>query len=376
MIWYRNSILASIVSLAGCYGIVMGIYELTGLRDSGRSIPEILGTIACGFLIAFLGNRISVRKEERKQAAASRSAASPAGAPKSQGGASASVGSAPVDKLIMIAGVLFLLAVTAKPLSNYDILHLGYSPVTRDVWTLIADCAMVLLLAIASLRMSTTQSVSSLHIIGFWGLFAFYGGQAIRFFALKAAADAASAWDAALQYSNASFESTFHALVYFLMLLFAAFSLPKYKERRGRLVRGLWWLPAVILLNLRIFTLGEVGVFLYIKSNPFLGLVAPHYQMVLEMLWLTAALLLTGLCFRRLCAAPVVPPSGHTGPVYKEPAPSPAKPAAEPPRAAAPDAASAASKTESGKLRAAYKDLLDAGILTKEEYEQKLRELS
>ena len=70
-VWYRNSILASIISLIGCAGVVAGISEL--LKDASQremSVPETLGFIAAGILFAVLGKVISSNKEKKKQAAA------------------------------------------------------------------------------------------------------------------------------------------------------------------------------------------------------------------------------------------------------------------------------------------------------------------
>ena len=62
IIWYRNSILASIVSIFGCAVALGGI----GIITQGDTIPGII-MILIGAAMAWLGSKISDRKEEKKR---------------------------------------------------------------------------------------------------------------------------------------------------------------------------------------------------------------------------------------------------------------------------------------------------------------------
>lgn len=62
IIWYRNSILASIVSIFGCAIALGGI----GILTQGDTIPGII-MILIGAAVAWLGSKISDRKEEKKR---------------------------------------------------------------------------------------------------------------------------------------------------------------------------------------------------------------------------------------------------------------------------------------------------------------------
>ena len=62
IIWYRNSILASIVSIIGCGIALVGISALF----EKYILPGII-LILIGAAVAWLGSKISDRKEEKKR---------------------------------------------------------------------------------------------------------------------------------------------------------------------------------------------------------------------------------------------------------------------------------------------------------------------
>lgn len=63
-IWYKNSILASIVSVLGCGFIVVAIQELSaGELDL---FPDFIGIVAMGVALAVLGWFISDRKAKKQ----------------------------------------------------------------------------------------------------------------------------------------------------------------------------------------------------------------------------------------------------------------------------------------------------------------------
>lgn len=102
-------------------------------------------------------------------------------------------------------------------------------------------------------------------------------------------------------------------------------------------------------------------------------------------MFLTLAVFFSGICFRRLCKKPEVsyrqagyvqpePQSVYSAPVQETPVQPQSEPqytVPEPPKAAAPKR----NDQEIAKQLQAYKDLLDCGILSQEEYDQKVREL-
>ena len=97
------------------------------------------------------------------------------------------------------------------------------------------------------------------------------------------------------------------------------------------------------------------------------------------------ACFLAGLCFRRICRSPVAVPQMEAPYVQPEPQyappvqpaqpqPEPVYSAPEPPKQ--PEPAPKTNDQDVQKQIQAYKDLLDCGILTQEECEQKIRELT
>lgn len=63
VIWYRNSILASLISVFGCVMIIVGIQDAEYIL------------IPVGLALAVLGKYLSVRKEKKKAAAVKTEAA-------------------------------------------------------------------------------------------------------------------------------------------------------------------------------------------------------------------------------------------------------------------------------------------------------------
>jgi len=189
--------------------------------------------------------------------------------------------------------------------------------------------------------------------------------------------------------------STIHAMTtmpllrviaFLLMLLFAVFAMKGNKERLGGFVRWLWLLPTLLLALAFSKHLVDGGildmlsVFLS-KRNVQLR---PELMDALAHTFLILGVFFSSFAFRSFCkktaAAPVQPayvpaapqPAPYTPPVYEapvqpRPAPQYTAPAAPAPRPVSQDV---------DKQLLAYKNLLDCGILTQEEYDQKVSELT
>ena len=111
----------------------------------------------------------------------------------------------------------------------------------------------------------------------------------------------------------------------------------------------------------------------------------PHHLMLtlFRDIHVIAACFLAGLCFRRICRSPAVVPQMNTPYVQPQSAPpvQPVQPQPEPRYAAPeppkqPEPAPKANNQDVEKQIQAYRDLLDCGILSQEECEQKVRELT
>ena len=63
-IWYRNSILASILSITGCAFLCVAVSELFGEKDG--DISSVVLAIAIGLVLAIAGNFVSKRKAQKQ----------------------------------------------------------------------------------------------------------------------------------------------------------------------------------------------------------------------------------------------------------------------------------------------------------------------
>lgn len=64
VIWYKNSILASIMSITGCSFILFAVY---GLIDGAYSADSLIVAIVIGIALAVGGNFVSKRKAAKQQ---------------------------------------------------------------------------------------------------------------------------------------------------------------------------------------------------------------------------------------------------------------------------------------------------------------------
>ena len=136
-----------------------------------------------------------------------------------------------------------------------------------------------------------------------------------------------------------------------------------------------------ILCNDSFWT--TIRVFARLGTFPGLqGLTRPPLLQVYAVVLLALAVFISGFCFHRLCRKDAaVYTQSEPQPVYYAPPVQPAQPqpepvysAPEPPKQ--PEPAPKTNDQDVQKQIQAYKDLLDCGILTQEECEQKIRELT
>ena len=446
LIWYRNSILASIISLIGCAGVVAGISELfkdPAMRE--MSVPETIGFIAAGILFAILGKVISANKEKKKQAAGTQSApqkaqTAPAGAHTSapvaaQPAAARSVQQAPVPtaapalekpagKSLTFAKICYLLATVFAMWGFYlynqfrrsygskaEFGTIGFDRL--GVLLFLAGVACLLLMFACSAT-KRKQAASALYVPGFLGLIAIQAEDALRCYRAYGFGGYI-ANDGTSYYAMISVPLLRIAAL-LLMLLFACCAMKNARERKGGVVRWLWFVPFVMmalafakactdsyLYDLVVSTLFRKGVRLRMR---------PEYLDMLSQLFLILGVLFNGFYFRNLChksaavnqqpvyeqpqytaqsapvyeqpqytapvqSAPVYEQPQHTvqsAPAYEQPSyTAPVQP--EPRQAEARPAAKAAPQNAEKQLRA-YRDLLEAGILTQAEYDQKVSQLT
>jgi len=184
------------------------------------------------------------------------------------------------------------------------------------------------------------------------------------------------------------FEPLMKTVISFLMALWSLMSLRCFKSSTGSTLRLLWFVPAVaaIWLGMRWVYVSELELYLFQLAY---GTVKSHLQglnAIAQLLMLagvcTAALCLFYVCKEpapRIEAAPVMPaqpvqpvqPAQPVQPVQPVRPVQPVQPVQQPAQKPQPQP-----DAEIGKKLAAYKDLLDCGILTQAEYDRKVNELT
>ena len=388
---YRNSVLATICSMFGAVSVVMGI---TAVINGELGILPAIGVIAFGIGLMLLAGVISNHKEKKKKAKAAQARAASSGAGYTQpqhseytaqptamyASAEPMAPGKRVNISAVFAAILFLLAALLEFIVLSD--TFSHIPNYQMNSNQVSMVSMSLLMAIAALRSRHIQQVSVLFILCFLGL-------------------ALGNLDVALiAYRNFGsgrhplyVMSALKAAAYFLLALFALLSTRKIKESCGGIVRWLWFVPMLplvlgvameILCNDSFWT--TIRVFARLGTFPGLkGLTRPSLLQVYAVVLLALAVFISGFCFHRLCRKDAaVYTQSEPQPVYYAPPVQPAQPqpepvysAPEPPQQPVqPQAAPKANDPDVLKQVQAYKDLLDCGILSQEEYDQKIRELT
>ena len=384
---YRNSVLASFLSIFGTGLAAMGVFTL--FEDfSMENLMIAIPAAAIGIVLNILANIISKRKEQKKRAKAGGSAAT--GSARSaqtaqSGGYSAqhapvyqapAAQARPVKKRCAAAAILFLLTALLEFVSLY-------MRNAQDPWFMlnseeVALVAMGALLMIAALRSRHIQQVSILNIFGFLGFT--LGSVDVALSAYRAFGTGGYATSSSIYYAVFA-APALKAAAYLLMALFALLATRKIKAHCGGVVRWLWWIPLLALAlayskeiadSVVLWRLRQVAS----RRGGFMGLqfyTRPELLHVYAIVLQVLAVLLTGLYFCGLCRKTdaVYNQGSYVPPVQPQPEPRYAAP--EPPR---PEPAPRASDADVQKQIQAYRDLLDCGILSQEEYESKVRELT
>ena len=388
---YRNSVLATICSMFGAVSVVMGI---TAVINGELGILPAIGVIAFGIGLMLLAGVISNHKEKKKKAKAAQARAASSGAGYTQpqhseytaqptamyASAEPMAPGKRVNISAVFAAILFLLAA----LLEFIVLSKNFSQVPNYQMNSnqVSMVSMGILMAIAALRSRHIQQVSVLFILGFLGLalgnldvariaYRYYGSCRHPMYVMSA----------------------LKAAAYFLLALFALLSTRKIKESCGGIVRWLWFVPMLplvlgVAMEIRFNDSFWTTIRLFARLGTFpglQGLTNPVLLQVYAVVLLALAVFISGFCFHRLCRKDAaVYTQSEPQPVYYAPPVQPAQPqpepvysAPEPPRQPVqPQAAPNANDPDVLKQVQAYKDLLDYGILSQEEYDQKIRELT
>ena len=382
---YKNSVLATICSMFGAAFIVMAV---TSMVSGELGILPGIGVIAAALGFMWLGDIISTKKAERKRKKAQQAATAAASSPRASYAqpqqsapvasyAASAVQGKRVNISAVFAAILFLLAALLEFIVLSD--KFSHIPNYQMNSNQVSMVSMGLLMAIAALRSRHIQQVSVLYIIGFLGLT--LGNLDVALIAYR-------------NFGSGRHPlyvmSALKAAAYFLLALFALLSTRKIKESCGGIVRWLWFVPMLplvlgvameILCNDSFWT--TIRVFARLGTFPGLkGLTRPSLLQVYAVVLLALAVFISGFCFHRLCRKDAaVYTQSEPQPVYYAPPVQPAQPqpepvysAPEPPKQ--PEPAPKTTDQDVQKQIQAYKDLLDCGILTQEECEQKIRELT
>ena len=376
---YKNSVLATICSMFGAAFIVMAV---TSMISGELGILPGIGVIAAGLGFMWLGDLISTKKAERKlkkaQQAAAAASVSTASCAQPQQAASTASNAAPaasyaapaaqgrpVNGSAVFAGIFFLLATL---LGLWSV----FSPYNHYFDRLgVVECAGFLLLAIGCFRMKRTQLANAFHLIGAL---------------LPAMVCAYSAFNLlrAARHAVAPIPTLALVIAAFLLMLLFAFCAMKPRGSGG-VTGALWFLPSVLLTAYLVIQF-DYDFNLNRLLNDFVEnprwMPYPIMLTLFRDIHVIVACFLAGLCFRRICRCPAaVPPMNtpcdqfqYVPPVQPvQPQPESRHAAPEPPKQ--PEPAPKANDQDVEKQIQAYKDLLDCGILTQEECEQKIREL-
>ena len=439
---YKNSILATCCSMFGAAFIAMAVMAMF----SGElGILTGIGVIAGGLGFMWLGDFISTKKAERKQKKAQQAAAqtvnrtavrsatnssvsntgnaqaaqkrtytqtnyshSAARNTYAQPTAAPMINGKPARISLAFAGVFFLIATLLALWGLYLYREsTAFFMVNSEQVALYVACP---LLAIAAFRTRHTQKVSVLFVLGFLLM-------------TLASVDVALNTYRAFGFGGytASDGSTYYAMTlshilkaaaYFLMTVFALFSMQKLKNQLCGIVKWLWFIPIPVLLLVYVKDITDSYILglLMLAFEDGIRL-TPRYDLleIAARFWTILAVFLSGFAFRHFCrniesyvqpepqyASPAPPQAGNmiacpycgqmndadsvfccycgqrvtqSQPV-RQAAPEPAqKPQPSP------DANAASVPKNIQKEMEAYKDLLDCGILTQEEYDQKIRDL-
>lgn len=389
---YKNSVLATICSLFGSAFIAMAVMALF---NQELDIPTGIIVIAIGAALFWLGSFISARKERKKQArsqstpsGAAYTSTRPAAVPSAQGSGTVKVGM-PVKASIVWAGLFFLLATAFALWASYTYSMQSWHYTLEFGPSL--EYMMYVLLMIGCFRTRRTQEVSVLHLIGFAGIIV---SNLLIFLQFYRANGFGGYGIDILTHNAMVFLPICKIAACFLMTLITIFALKNVKAQLGGCARALWIFPVLLLALAFVKCLMDGPLPYMVLAMLESGLIlAPRAESidVLSLLFMLLAMFFTGFAYQRICkktaAAPVQPEYARPEPQYAAPAApaqdtysqynsAPQYASAEPPKQPVQPEPAQTGGNDIEKMRRAYKDLLDCGILSQEEYNQKIRELT
>jgi len=287
--WYKNSVLASIISILGCLCIIFCMVD--SMRPEAVSIlteSGVAGFMSFGFIFIIIAKIISVSKAKKTAAAASGAVTVKAA------GAS-----------IIFAGIFFLIAAFFGLLFCVDngISISDPGPYTKLV---IEYCAYAVLM-IAAFWTRASQSANILHLAAFLALGLVYGHTALRMYQIYG-----------FEGYIASDGSTYNALAlapmiasgaFLFMVVLSVFSMRGTKATLGKVVKIVWDIPFFALALVFAKTIVDSGLYYHVKYCLEVGIkpyILPENCDVFAMLFTVLAVFCTGYAFRRCCikAAP------------------------------------------------------------------------
>lgn len=375
---YKNSVLATLCSMFGAAFVALAV---TSIFSGELGIISGIGVIVGGLGFMCLGGFISTKKAERKRKKEQQTVSAPNASAAQNCGpraayAASEVQSKPVNKSILWAGIFFLLSAATEIWAYVSCRFFAQAAPSAFNSETAMLAAMGLLLLIAAFRTKRIQEVSVLYALGFLGLA--LGSADVLLVNWRNFSYVTNNANTLLQWIG---EPLLRAIACFLLALFALFSMRKNRKSLGSIVRCLWIVPVLLLLlayTKRVADGHILSRFRNMFEPEWIGLDSIPRDILdaVAHLHLVVAALLSGFGFRCICRKPVLvsrqesssasPQVHYETPQYT--APEPSKPTPQP--------TASMSRADVEKQIQAYKDLLDCGILTAEECEQKIRELT
>ncbi len=460
IIWYKNSFLASVVSILGCSAIMGGIMTfMSDSADRGMSIPVAIGLVIGGFLLVLWGKYISDKKAQKKQAKlvaqakqhststapafkqtvatpvsnpvvtpVSRPVTTPAATPVSTPvyntqaafvpqAANHNIIRKPVKASTIFAGIFFIFTIAASLWLSYEtgILNRDIQYMIRPI-IIYTSCFFLML---SSFITRATQEISFLHPIGFLGITAIYAEKLYNIYKIYGFGGYSTAEGI---YYNLFLDPLLYAAAFLLLTIFSIFSMKKAKVHLGGIVRALCLIPVLIHIILTVKYVNDSGAVYIVRMMFEKGNFSDINDILIEaasQIFMSLALFFTGIAFQRVCKKPVVIPIANAPyfnpvsqrPVYTSPAqsnpipqqsvytpaeqykPVPQQPVYTPPvqpdpvpqktefveQTSQPETVKAVANEydeETAKKYKAYKDLLDCGILSQEEFDENIKKLT
>lgn len=391
---YRNSILASICSLFGSVCVAMAVGGLIGKEI--EILPGI-AMIAVGIGLVWLGSVISERKARKKQAKAQAAAAGKTAQPVQKTAARVSAAPAanakPAKKAATFANLCFLFAAIVGVWAFYTYGAWMKARATGAAYAagtvgfdrlsviIVMEAVVYAILWITCFGMKKRQEPSAMQAVGFFGLTAINAVLAVSYYQDYGFGG----------YTSAS--GIYYAIIsvpllkigaFVLMAIFAICAMPNARVRCGGVVRALWFVPAVLLglacaKNISDSFLPELLPHMFAEGVSLT--LRPEYVDILCQVFSTLAVAFAGFCYQRISRRGVqnVQQESYVRPEPQYEAPrqpvQPARPAQPVQPVQQAPATAQPSRQEMEKKLQAYKDLLDCGILTQAEYDEKVREL-